>query len=90
MSLFLAFFWPIWRAHLLASAPGRAGTTGVLAALSGILPLPLLPLLAILAARVLADAETSRTRFRLWPAGGLLAVVGVALTALPWWPMAPR
>ena len=37
LSLFLAFFWPIGRAQLLASAPGRAGTTGVLAALSGTL-----------------------------------------------------
>ena len=51
--------------------------------------LPLLPLLALLAARALADPQAAQSRFRLWPAGGLLAVVGVALTALPWWPQGP-
>jgi FSR family fosmidomycin resistance protein-like MFS transporter len=42
LSFLLAFFWPIGRAQLLASAPGRAGTTVVLFTLFRLLPLPLL------------------------------------------------
>jgi hypothetical protein len=49
--------------------------------------LPLLPLLALLTARALAGLQG--TRFSLRFAGVLLAILGVVLTALPWWPWGP-
>jgi 4-amino-4-deoxy-L-arabinose transferase-like glycosyltransferase len=51
--------------------------------------LPLLPLAALLTARALVALEPAAVRYRLWPATVMLAVVGVALTALPWWPQGP-
>lgn len=51
--------------------------------------LPLLPLVALLSARGLADVARAQAHYRQWLAGGLVLVVGLALTALPWWPGGP-
>ena len=51
--------------------------------------LPLFPLIALLMARALAAYADQDTRYRLWLAGGLLAVTGLVLTLLPWWPGGP-
>ncbi len=51
--------------------------------------LPLLPLLALLTARALTNDAAAHTRYRLRLAGGLLAILGVALTAVRWWPRGP-
>jgi 4-amino-4-deoxy-L-arabinose transferase-like glycosyltransferase len=51
--------------------------------------LPLLPLLALLTARALAAADASPGRDRVWVAGGVLALLGVVLSVLPWWPRGP-
>jgi 4-amino-4-deoxy-L-arabinose transferase-like glycosyltransferase len=51
--------------------------------------LPLLPLLALLTARALLEVDAAHGRQRVWVAGGLLALLGVLLTVLPWWPRGP-
>ena len=92
--------WPaVWRGLQRLSLSDQ----GVRFCLAGLLPalllfslingkqgkylLPLLPLLALLTARGLADLPS--IRFRLRFAGVLLAILGVVLTALPWWPWGP-
>jgi len=51
--------------------------------------LPLFPLLAALLARGLVAAHAADQKQRLWPAAVLLALFGLLLTLLPWWPQGP-
>jgi 4-amino-4-deoxy-L-arabinose transferase-like glycosyltransferase len=97
--------WLLWPPVLKALARLRLDDEGVRFCFAVLLPalllfsiisgkqgkylLPLFPLVAMLIARVLAASADEAIRYRLYVAGALLALVGLALTLLPWWQGGP-
>lgn len=51
--------------------------------------LPLFPVIALLLARALVNTHEQNQTSRLWLVGVLLALLGLCLALLPWWPQGP-